>query len=79
MQFTETFGCIRAVQAFRREPRNDALHAELNEANRKIVEDNNLNQCILAIRKALANPNVTTREVGGDEGIRLASRGARHA
>jgi carbon starvation protein len=38
---------------------------------------------ILAIRKALANPNVTTREVGGDEGARqaarLASRGARHA
>jgi carbon starvation protein len=38
---------------------------------------------VLAIRKALANPNVTTREVGGDEGIRLAtrlaSRGARHA
>ncbi|MGY5883803.1 ABC transporter ATP-binding protein [Modestobacter lacusdianchii] len=35
VQFTETFGGIRAVQAFRREPRNDALHAELNEANRK--------------------------------------------
>jgi carbon starvation protein len=34
---------------------------------------------VLAIRKALANPNVTTREVGGDEGIRLASGGARHA
>ena len=38
---------------------------------------------VLAIRKALANPNVTTREVGGDEGARqatrLASRGARHA
>ena len=34
---------------------------------------------VLAIRKALANPNVTTREVGGDEGIGLASRGARHA
>ncbi|WP_164700356.1 ABC transporter ATP-binding protein [Modestobacter sp. KNN46-3] len=35
VQFTETFGGIRAVQAFRREPRNDGLHAELNEANRK--------------------------------------------
>ena len=34
VQFTETFGGIRAVQAFRREPRNDELHAELNEANR---------------------------------------------
>ncbi|MCZ2810572.1 ABC transporter ATP-binding protein [Modestobacter sp. VKM Ac-2979] len=34
VQFTETFGGIRAVQAFRREPRNDGLHAELNEANR---------------------------------------------
>ncbi|HYI70442.1 MAG TPA: carbon starvation CstA family protein [Skermanella sp.] len=38
---------------------------------------------VLAIRKALANPNVTTREVGGDEtarqATRLASRGARHA
>ncbi|MCZ2817668.1 ABC transporter ATP-binding protein [Modestobacter sp. VKM Ac-2984] len=35
VQFTETFGGIRAVQAFRREPRNDGLHAELNEANRQ--------------------------------------------
>ena len=35
VQFTETFGGIRAVQAFRREPRNDELHAELNEANRQ--------------------------------------------
>ncbi|MCZ2804016.1 ABC transporter ATP-binding protein [Modestobacter sp. VKM Ac-2983] len=35
VQFTETFGGIRAVQAFRREPRNDGLHAELNEANRE--------------------------------------------
>ncbi|WP_156119068.1 ABC transporter ATP-binding protein [Modestobacter caceresii] len=35
VQFTETFGGIRAVHAFRREPRNDGLHAELNEANRK--------------------------------------------
>ncbi len=34
VQFTETFGGIRAVQAFRREPRNDQLHARLNEANR---------------------------------------------
>ena len=35
MQFTETFGGIRAVQAFRREPRNDELHARLNEDNRQ--------------------------------------------
>jgi ABC-type multidrug transport system fused ATPase/permease subunit len=35
VQFTETFGGIRAVQAFRREPRNDRLHAALNEANRQ--------------------------------------------
>jgi ATP-binding cassette, subfamily B, bacterial len=35
VQFTETFGGIRAVQAFRREPRNDELHAELDEANRQ--------------------------------------------
>ena len=28
---------------------------------------------VLAIRKALANPNVTTREVGGDEGARQAA------
>jgi ABC-type multidrug transport system fused ATPase/permease subunit len=34
VQFTETFGGIRAVQAFRREPRNDALHGALNEDNR---------------------------------------------
>jgi ATP-binding cassette, subfamily B, bacterial len=34
VQFTETFGGIRAVQAFRREPRNDRLHAVLNEENR---------------------------------------------
>jgi ATP-binding cassette subfamily B protein len=33
--FTETFGGIRAVQAFRREPRNDDLHAALNEDNRR--------------------------------------------
>ena len=35
VQFTETFGGIRAVQAFRREPRNDELHAGLNEDNRQ--------------------------------------------
>ena len=35
VQFTETMGGIRAVQAFRREPRNDELHAELNEENRR--------------------------------------------
>jgi len=35
VHFTETFGGIRAVQAFRREPRNDELHAALNEENRK--------------------------------------------
>jgi ABC-type multidrug transport system fused ATPase/permease subunit len=35
VQFTETFGGIRAVQAFRREPRNDQLHAALNEENRR--------------------------------------------
>ena len=35
VQFTETFGGIRAVQAFRREPRNDELHAELDEVNRQ--------------------------------------------
>jgi ABC-type multidrug transport system fused ATPase/permease subunit len=35
VQFTETFGGIRAVQAFRREPRNDELHAALNEQNRR--------------------------------------------
>jgi ATP-binding cassette subfamily B protein len=35
VQFTETFGGIRAVQSFRREPRNDALHAALNEDNRR--------------------------------------------
>src|SRR4051794_5865459 len=35
VQFTETFGGIRAVQAFRREPRNDELHAALNEENRR--------------------------------------------
>ena len=35
VQFTETFGGIRAVQAFRREPRNDELNARLNEDNRR--------------------------------------------
>jgi ABC-type multidrug transport system fused ATPase/permease subunit len=35
VHFTETFGGIRAVQAFRREPRNDELHAALNEDNRR--------------------------------------------
>ncbi|MGZ4620896.1 MAG: ABC transporter ATP-binding protein [Blastococcus sp.] len=35
VQFTETFGGIRAVQAFRREPRNDQLHGALNEDNRR--------------------------------------------
>jgi ABC-type multidrug transport system fused ATPase/permease subunit len=35
VQFTETFGGIRAVQAFRREPRNDELHAQLDEDNRR--------------------------------------------
>ena len=35
VQFTETFGGIRAVQAFRREPRNDELHGRLNEDNRQ--------------------------------------------
>jgi ABC-type multidrug transport system fused ATPase/permease subunit len=35
VQFTETFGGIRAVQAFRREPRNDALYAALDEDNRR--------------------------------------------
>ena len=35
VQFTETLGGIRAVQAFRREPRNDGLHGQLNEENRR--------------------------------------------
>ena len=35
VHFTETFGGIRAVQAFRREPRNEQLHAALNEDNRQ--------------------------------------------
>jgi len=32
-----------------------------------------------AIRKALANPNVTTREVGDEQAASLAAKGARHA
>jgi ATP-binding cassette subfamily B protein len=35
VQFTETLGGIRAVQAFRRERRNDQLYAELDEDNRR--------------------------------------------
>jgi ATP-binding cassette subfamily B protein len=35
VQFTETFGGIRAVQAFRREPRNDELYAALDDDNRR--------------------------------------------
>jgi ATP-binding cassette, subfamily B, bacterial len=35
VQFTETFGGIRAVQAFRREPRNEQLQGALNEDNRQ--------------------------------------------
>ncbi|HEY0401437.1 MAG TPA: ABC transporter ATP-binding protein [Blastococcus sp.] len=35
VQFTETFGGIRAVQAFGREPRNDELYEALNEENRR--------------------------------------------
>lgn len=35
VQFTETFGGIRAVQAFRREPRNDELYGALNDDNRQ--------------------------------------------
>ncbi|HEV7726259.1 MAG TPA: ABC transporter ATP-binding protein [Modestobacter sp.] len=35
VQFTETMGGMRAVQAFRREPRNDELYAQLNEDNRR--------------------------------------------
>ena len=35
VQFTETFGGIRAVQAFRREPRNEQLQGVLNEDNRQ--------------------------------------------
>jgi carbon starvation protein len=34
---------------------------------------------VVAIRKALANPNVSTHEVGGEQAALLASRGARHA
>ncbi|MGY1751869.1 ABC transporter ATP-binding protein [Blastococcus sp. SYSU D01042] len=35
VQFTETFGGIRAVQAFRREERNDEIYAALNDDNRR--------------------------------------------
>jgi ATP-binding cassette, subfamily B, bacterial len=35
VHFTETFGGIRAVQAFRREPRNQQLYGALNEDNRQ--------------------------------------------
>lgn len=35
VQFTETFGGIRAVQAFRREERNDEIYAALNDDNRQ--------------------------------------------
>jgi ATP-binding cassette subfamily B protein len=38
VHFTETFGGIRAVQAFRREPRNDELHGALNEDNRMAMD-----------------------------------------
>ncbi len=38
VQFTETFGGIRAVQAFRREDRNNQLHAQLNETNRAATD-----------------------------------------
>lgn len=34
VQFVETFAGIRAVQAFRREPRNDVIFGELNDDNR---------------------------------------------
>jgi len=42
VQFVETFNGIRAVQAFRREPRNDAIFEGLNneyrDANRKVFD-----------------------------------------
>jgi carbon starvation protein len=34
---------------------------------------------VTAIRKALANPNISTHEVGGEQAALLASRGVRHA
>ena len=42
VQFVETFNGIRAVQAFRREPRNDAifegLNADYRDANRTVFD-----------------------------------------
>ena len=46
VQFVETFGGIRAVQAFRREPRNEDIFDELNQAN---GEANLRSQRLLAI------------------------------
>lgn len=46
VQFVETFGGIRAVQAFRREGRNKSIFAELNQAN---AEANLRSQRLLAI------------------------------
>ena len=38
VQFTESLGGIRAVQAFRREPRNDEIFAEVNDDYRAATE-----------------------------------------
>ncbi|HEY1332221.1 MAG TPA: ABC transporter ATP-binding protein [Actinomycetota bacterium] len=38
VQFTESLGGIRAVQAFRREPRNDRIFADLNDEYRAATE-----------------------------------------
>ena len=46
VQFVETFGGIRAVQAFRREGRNEAIFNELNQAN---ADANLWSQRLLAI------------------------------
>jgi ABC-type multidrug transport system fused ATPase/permease subunit len=46
VQFVETFGGIRAVQAFRREGRNEAIFDELNQAN---ADANLRSQRLLAI------------------------------
>jgi ATP-binding cassette, subfamily B, bacterial len=46
VQFVETFGGIRAVQAFRREARNEEIFDELNQAN---AEANLRSQRLLAI------------------------------
>jgi ATP-binding cassette, subfamily B, bacterial len=46
VQFVETFGGIRAVQAFRRERRNEEIFAELNRAN---AEANRRSSRLLAI------------------------------